>query len=134
VIINTSTPSEAEINFLTHKINQENPKYESARPFGFFKKNKEGIILAGCNGFIMFGSIYTDQLWVDNDHRDKGLGKQLMSHVHDLGRKSDCVIATVQTMNFQNALSFYIKLGYEIDYQRKGYVKNASCYFLSMKL
>lgn len=134
MIINTSTPSEAGINFLTNKINQENPEYGPARPFGFFKKNEEGIILAGCNGFIMFGSIYTDQLWVDNDHRDKGLGKQLMSHVHDLGRKSDCVMATVQTMDFQNALSFYIKLGYKIDYQRKGYVKNASCYFLSMEL
>lgn len=128
------TPSEDEINFLTHQINQETPEYGAARPFGFFKKNESGIILAGCNGFIMFGSIYTDQLWVDSNHRDKGLGKQLMTHVHNLGLESGCTLATVQTMDFQNALPFYIKLGYQIDYERKGYIKNASCYYLSMTL
>lgn len=70
-------------------------------------RDEHNQIIAGCNGSVIFGSIYTDQLWVHPDHRRIGLGHQLMEAVHDYGRKSECSMATVATMSFQGAKTFY---------------------------
>ncbi|OGV52201.1 MAG: GNAT family N-acetyltransferase [Legionellales bacterium RIFCSPHIGHO2_12_FULL_42_9] len=128
------TPAAADIDFLTQKINQETPDFGSAHPFAFFVNDEKNQIIAGCNGSVIFGSIYTDQLWVHPEHRGKGLGHKLMAQVHDYGRKNQCAMATVATMSFQGAKAFYEKLGYVVDFERAGYTQNSSCIFLKRSL
>jgi len=99
----TSTPASEDIDFLTQKINQETPAFGEANPFSFFIRDESNQIIAGCNGSMIFGSIYTDQLWVNPGSRKQGLGRQLMEAVHDYGRRSGCSMATVATMSFQSA-------------------------------
>ncbi len=130
----TTSPVATDIDFLTQKINQETPEFSAAYPFAFFLRDEKNQIIAGCNGSVIFGSIYTDQLWVHPDHRKNGLGHQLMDAVHDYGRKSGCWIATVATMSFQGAKAFYEKLGYIGDFERSGYTQNSSCYFMRKEL
>jgi GNAT superfamily N-acetyltransferase len=130
----TSTPARVDIDFLTQKINQETPEFGEAHPFAFFIRDDEKQIIAGCNGSMIFGSIYTDQLWVHPAHRNNGLGHQLMEAVHDYGRKSGCAMATVATMNFQGAKAFYETLGYVSDFERPGYTRCSSCIFLKRSL
>ena len=130
----TFTPASEDIDFLTQKINQETPDFGSAHPFAFFVRDEHNQIIAGCNGSVIFGSIYTDQLWVHPDHRKKGLGHKLMEAVHDYGRKSGCAMATVATMSFQGSKAFYEKLGYVSDFERQGYTQNSSCIFLKRSL
>ncbi|BEP31382.1 MAG: hypothetical protein WBIAU1_08600 [Wolbachia endosymbiont of Drosophila biauraria] len=65
----------------------------------FFIRDDTEQIIVGCSGFVIYGSIYTDLLWVHSDYRRKGMGKQLMEEVHDYGREMHCKIATVVTMN-----------------------------------
>ena len=97
-------------------------------------RDEHNQIIAGCNGSVIFGSIYTDQLWVHPNYRKNGLGHQLMEAVHDYGRKSECSMATVTTMSFQGAKTFYEKLGYVSDFERPGYTQNSSCIFLKRSL
>jgi predicted GNAT family acetyltransferase len=130
----TTSPMATDIDFLTQKINQETPEFGEAHPFAFFIRDERNQIIAGCNGSVIFGSIYTDQLWVHPDHRKKGLGHQLMEAVHDYGRKSGCSMATVATMSFQGAKTFYEKLGYVTDFERPGYTQNSHCIFLKRSL
>lgn len=130
----TSTPASADIDFLTQKINQETPEFGEAHPFAFFIRDERNQIIAGCNGSVIFGSIYTDQLWVHPAHRKNGLAHQLMETVHDFGRKSGCSMATVATMSFQGAKTFYEKLGYVSDFERPGYTQNSSCHFMRKEL
>lgn len=115
-IEHSCAPAAADIDFLTQKINQETPDFGSAHPFAFFVRDEKNQIIAGCNGSVIFGSIYTDQLWVHPEHRGKGLGHKLMAQVHDYGRENDCAMATVATMSFQGAKAFYEKLGYVVDF------------------
>lgn len=126
----TETPSAHDLLFLTDKINDETPDQGSASAFAIFLRDSEHRIMAGCNGSIVYGSIYTDQLWVDPKYRKMGIGKRLMEQVHDYGRKKGCTLSTVATMDFQ-APYFYHALGYKIDFTRKGYYKEAICLFLS---
>lgn len=130
----TSTPASADIDFLTQRINQETPEFGEAHPFAFFIRDEKNQIIAGCNGSVIFGSIYTDQLWVHPDYRKNGLGHQLMEAVHDFGRRSGCSMATVATMSFQGAKTFYEKLGYVSDFERHGYTQNSSCHFMRKEL
>ena len=130
----TKNPATSDIDFLTKEINQETPDFGSAHPFAFFVRDEHNQIIAGCNGSVIFGSIYTDQLWVHPAHRKNGLGHQLMEAVHDYGRKSGCSMATVATMSFQGAKAFYEKLGYVMDFERSGYTQNSSCIFLKRSL
>ncbi len=130
----TSTPASEDIDFLTQKINQETPEFGEAHPFAFFIRDETNQIIAGCNGSVIFGSIYTDQLWVNPDYRRSGLGHQLMEAVHDYGRRSGCSMATVATMSFQGAKAFYEKLEYIVDFERTGYTHSSSCIFLKRSL
>ena len=130
----TTTPISKDIDFITGKINEETHEFGSAYPFGFFIKDNNGNIIAGCNGSVIFGCIYTDQLWVDKKYRKTGLGKKLMDAVHEYGLQIGCSMATVSTMSFQGALEFYEKLGYKVDFEREGYVGGSKCIFLRKEL
>ena len=60
-------------------------------------------IIAGCNGSIIFGVVYTDQLWVNPSYRKSGIGRDIMEKVHQYARSVGCAKATVNTMDFQNS-------------------------------
>ena len=130
----TPTPSTQDIDFLTLKINQETTDGGSAYPFGFFIRNTANEMIAGCNGSVVFGAIYTDQLWVHPDYRNQGLARKLMEQIHKHGRENGCTMATVATISFQNAQSFYEALGYQPDFERPGYINGSSCVFLKKSL
>lgn len=130
----TTSPSATDIDFLTQKINQETPEFGEAHTFAFFMRDEKNQIIAGCNGSVVFGSIYTDQLWVHPAHRKNSLGHKLMEAVHDYGHQLGCSMATVATMSFQGAKPFYEKLGYVMDFERSGYTQNSSCIFLKRSL
>ena len=130
----TTNPHSTDLDFITQKINEETPDFGIAHPFAFFIRDEKNKIIAGCNGSVIFGSIYTDQLWVHPDHRRIGLGHKLMAQVHDYGCKLGCTMATVATMSFQGAKAFYEKLGYVVDFERSGYKQNSSYIFLKKEI
>lgn len=130
----SSNPKMDDINFLTQKINQETPDFGEAHPFAFFIRDNDNKIIAGCNGSVVFGTIYTDQLWVAPNHRHNRLGHKLMTAIHDYGRKLGCSFASVATMDFQKATDFCEKMGYISDFERTGYIKNSRCIFFKRDL
>ena len=130
----TDKPKPDDLDFLADKINEENPGFPPATPFAFFIKDEAGNIIAGASGFVLFGSIYTDMLWVDTAHRNKGYASSLMDKIHQYGREQGCIMATLSTMSFQNALGFYQKLGYKIDFEREGHIHHSKGIYLRKKL
>jgi GNAT superfamily N-acetyltransferase len=129
-----SNPSKQDIEYLTKMINLETLGFGEASPFAFFIKDQNNQIIAGCNGYTIFGAIYTDQLWVHPNYRKKNLGKELMQEVESYAQSVNCTMATICTMSFQNALEFYKKLGYKVDFERPGHTHSASQLFLRKDL
>jgi GNAT superfamily N-acetyltransferase len=80
----TNNPSASDIDFITRQINQETSEYGEAYPFAFFIRDDNSSIIAGANGFVIYGAIYTDQLWVDKDYRGQGFAKKIMDKVRQL--------------------------------------------------
>jgi hypothetical protein len=71
----TESPNQVDIEFLTQKINVETSAYGKAYPFAFFTRDYENNIISGANGYVIYGVIYTDQLWVDSAYRKQGLAR-----------------------------------------------------------
>lgn len=61
----TTYPETEDIDFVTRKINEYIAKPKAISKFGFFIRNKNKEMIAGCNGVIYaesFPLIYTNQL------------------------------------------------------------------------
>lgn len=97
--------------------------------FALSLKDENNAIKGGSNGTLYYGCLYIDQLWVDKNYRSKGFGAKLMHTAENLGRERGCLFSTVNTMDWE-ALDFYKKLGYFVEFERKGYQKDSIFYFL----
>ena len=102
---------------------------EPIKPFRVFIKDTNGIVLGGASGTIFYGSLYVDMLWLKKELRGQGLGKKLMMEAEKIGRERQCTFVTLNTMDWE-ALSFYQKLGYQIEFVREGYTNESKMYML----
>lgn len=101
--------------------------------FAFLIRNEEGQIVGGCNGCNLYGCLFVDQIWVAERLRGKGYGTKLMQATESFGKKSGCNFMTVNTFDWE-ALNFYKKLGFYVEFERRGFDKNSIFYFLRKNL
>ncbi|HFL2713443.1 TPA: GNAT family N-acetyltransferase [Legionella pneumophila] len=101
--------------------------------FAFFIRDNEGNIIGGCAGDNMYGGLFVGQLWVHEKLRGRGYGTQLMHKAETLAKESHCNFIAVNTFDWE-ALGFYKKLGYYVEFERKGFNKNSIFYFLRKDL
>ena len=97
--------------------------------FAFFIRGDASKIIGGCNGNTLYGCLYMDQLWLDESLRHQGYGTQLVLAAEKYGKEKGCTFATVNTMNWE-ALGFYQKLGFQIEFERHGFLHDSIFYFL----
>ena len=90
-------------------------------------------VLGGVKRATYYGCLYVDMLWLKEELRHQGLGTRLMAEAEKIGREHACSFASVNTMDWE-ALSFYQKLGYEIEFVRDGYEKQSKMYLLRKNL
>lgn len=93
-----------------------------------------GLDFAGVITFcVVLGSLQIRQLFVEPQYRRRGLGKMLLTKALSYGEQQGCLVAFVETMSFQ-ALPFYEKLGFSLEFSRYGFTRNAALHFLRKKL
>ncbi|HSX03916.1 MAG TPA: GNAT family N-acetyltransferase [Rhabdochlamydiaceae bacterium] len=103
------------------------------RAFSIFIKDQKGTIFGGASGTLFYGSLYVDSLWIDKTLRHQGWGTKLLSEAESMGRKYGASFVTLNTMDWE-ALPFYQKLGYSIEFIRKGYEKESKMFMLRKNL
>ena len=82
---------------------------------------------------LFWGALHLKYVYVEDEYRGRGIVTQLMEHALAYGRDYGCPFVFVETMNFQ-ALGFYQKIGFELEFTRSGYKHNTSFHYLSKKL
>lgn len=135
-IVYEPTPSAADIQTLCNGIVQqakEKRGHKDITFFGFFMRDEKGVLVGGCNGDNLYGCLYVSQLWVTDALRGQGYGTRLMLAAEKFARDSGCLMMTVNTMDWE-ALGFYQKLGFHIEFERRGMAKNSVFYFLRKDL
>lgn len=87
---------------------------EDEVPLHVWALDESGTLAAGLAGRTWAGWLHVELLWVDEVHRGKGLGAQLLAGAEESARtERGCTRARVETWDFQ-APGFYRKQGYEV--------------------
>lgn len=122
-----SSPSYAAQNFLLDGITAEahTHGFPPHTPFSFFLYDDTSMIKGGIKGSNFYGSLYIDYIYVDPTVRKQGYGRALLEKAEVWALDQQCTFATLTTMSFE-AKNFYLKCGYVIEFEQKGYVQDAS--------
>ena len=131
----TTIPKEYE-EVLYHGISERAFQAKGLSPirsFSIFIKDQKEKVIGGTSGTLFYGSLYVDSLWVDETLRNQGWGTKLMEEAEKVGKKHGALFATLNTMDWE-ALPFYQKLGYSIEFTREGYEKDSKMFMLRKSL
>ncbi|QVL58347.1 MAG: GNAT family N-acetyltransferase [Simkaniaceae bacterium] len=117
--------------FLQHSV--ETLGYDGdVSGFAFVYRN-EGKLLGHISGKSFYGGLHIKHLIVDHTMRGKGVGTALMNKALKRGKELGCKFAYLETLNFQ-APEFYQKLGFTLEFIRRGYNQDVSMYYLRKEL
>jgi ribosomal protein S18 acetylase RimI-like enzyme len=86
--------------------------FRDGRSMGCYLRDDDGELIAGLDGFSWGGYAKIEWLWVRDDRRGQGLGRQLMSAAEAEAVTRRCRVVRVDSHTFQ-APGFYEKLGYQ---------------------
>ena len=131
-----TNPKSEDIQILNDGIMEQAKQKKGMKQldfFTFFIRDENEKIIGGCGGDNMYGGLFVDQLWVTEKFRGKGYGTQLMQKAEALAKESKCNFIAVNTFDWE-ALDFYKKLGFYVEFERKGFDKNSVFYFLRKDL
>ncbi len=104
-------------------------KFESVAFVAYNGDNFAGIIEV----VLFWGALHIKKVYINEDCRGQGLGNKLMELACGYGRENKCPFAFVETMSFQ-ALGFYQKNGFQLEFTRPGYSHGCSFHYLKKDL
>ncbi len=94
------------------------------KPFILKVTDTHGNWIAGLGGYDFYGSFIIDTLWVKKEFRRKQIGSALLNCVEEHAVKNKLSMITVSTMEWWNALEFYQKQGFSVEFVRSGFENN----------
>lgn len=125
-------PNQNDVQVLIHGITdyaKQQRGFDALDFFAFYIRDEHNTIVGGCSGGTLYGGLHIDSLWVSEIIRNKGWGTKLVNAALTYGEEKKCNFATVNTMDWE-ALGFYQKLGFRVEFKRTGFHKNSVFYFL----
>jgi len=128
------TPS--EVQFLEDQINEFNfatTGFHDGRLLTLQVKDQQGKLAAGLYGWTWGGCAEIRFLWVREDWRGRGYGRQLLAAAEIEAAGRGCTQVVLSTHSFQ-APDFYQKLGYIVAGHFDNYPRGYQQFFLSKQL
>ena len=129
-------PKKELIDYLDKKIddfNWGNWEVGERLPLAVQIKNDNDEVIAGSTARSFGDWLLLDILWVSEELRGQNVGSQILKKVEEVGKKRGCKKCLLDTLNFQ-AMPFYEKHGYKIQWVQEGYPKTGCKYFMVKQL
>lgn len=104
-------------------------KFESVS----FEASDEGTFIGAAVVEHFWGALHIKYVYIEKENRSQGIGTMLMEKALAYGKENQCNFAFVETMSFQ-ALAFYQKLGFQLEFTRSGYSHGTSFHYLRKDL
>lgn len=111
-----SDDAEKVITEVFTKLAEDNGLRVNYTPFHFVAE-ENGEVIGVITGYAFYNEVYVSELGLAENARRKGIGSKLLQKVeeHFMGKCFQMI--TLNTYEFQ-ALDFYKKNGYEVEYTR----------------
>lgn len=135
-IVFEERPDSNDLQTLGDGIMEYAMEQKGFKPWGFFAffiRDNKNRILGGCSGNTFYGCLDIEQFWVIESLRGQHYGTKLIQAAEKLGIERKCTIAIVNTMDWE-AVGFYKKQGFKVEFEKHGFDKKSVLYFLSKEL
>lgn len=129
-------PTEDDIWFVRRNLREYNKRHFETldhRQYAAFERSTANETVGGIV-FSEFGNwLEIEYLWVHESHRGSKIGSRLLRLAMDHARENGLDRAMTETFSFQ-ALPFYERFGFRVEYEQKGYPVTSSRYFITTEL
>ncbi|PKI15954.1 GNAT family N-acetyltransferase [Colwellia sp. 12G3] len=125
-------PEQQLIEYLDEKIaefNWANWEVSERTPLAVQIKNDNGEIIAGAAGRTFGDWLLINTLWVSDELRGQNIGSKILKEIEFAAKQRGCIKCLLDTLNFQ-AMPFYEKQGYKIQWIQENYPKTGCKYFM----
>ena len=125
-------PNEKQISSLRSKVEQETlirtKKNNSKTLIQIFDSDK---LVAECYAKQYLNSFHLYLMHVQKHYRKKGYGKMLINALEEIATSQNIDFITLNTVINRPAKSFYLKAGFKLEFERRGYANQETCcYFI----
>jgi len=96
-----------------HRFNFDATGFRDVHTVTLFVRDRRGTINGGLLGYVWGGWLHITELWVSEEYRRDGLGRQLLKTAELEGASVGARGAFLSTFDFQ-APDFYRRCGYEV--------------------
>jgi len=76
-------------------------------------KNTEGQVVGGLRAYTTLGALHIEQLWIHEQYRRQGYGKELLINAEQIAQRHGCISGLAVVLSFQTS-EFIQNCGYEI--------------------
>jgi GNAT superfamily N-acetyltransferase len=138
-LVLSDTPTREAVNLIRQRLgaynrDQTNGRYdEPGIEIDLALKDLEGNVVGGINASTMLHVMHLEALWVAQEHRKIGYGRDLVLAAERIGFEKGCITSQTWTLSFQ-APGFYQKIGYEVLGIYQGYPDGITEYVLTKSL
>jgi GNAT superfamily N-acetyltransferase len=115
-----SRQDEATVDAGLHASNRATAEIQTIRPLACFARLASGELIGGAIGRTWGRCCELQQLWVLEEFRRRGVGRQLIAQFEAEAIRRGCGLVYLETLSFQ-APSFYQRLGFETAYTFAGF-------------
>ncbi|MFX0055072.1 MAG: GNAT family N-acetyltransferase [Promethearchaeota archaeon] len=121
-----SDPTEEEVKRFkqgleSYNMEKTNGEYNSPQPWhNLVLKDEKGNVIGGISTSTLYWTQYLEVLWVDENYRGLGYGKDLVIESQRLAKDIGCISSHVYTFSWQ-APEFYQAVGYDLLVTYDGY-------------
>lgn len=114
-------------------FNLQHAGAEHSQYLCFVVKAADGTIVGGVIGLIYWDWFHLDLMWVKEELRGHGLGRQLLEACEEEARRRGAKNVFLDTFSFQ-APEFYKKYGYHVFGELPGFPAGHSRFFMTKEL
>ena len=109
-------PSKEDQQFLLDSLHSSNDSKGMAKSEDcwVFANDDENKIIGGCKFLIFSKMAWVAIIWVEASQQGKGYGKKLLETMEKEAKRKGCSVAALDTLEFQKAVPFYEKCGYQL--------------------
>jgi N-acetylglutamate synthase-like GNAT family acetyltransferase len=107
--------------------------FSTSLKFACIARLSSGTIVGGALARWWGQCCELQQVWVEEQHRFSGVGRRLVRMVEEEAVTRGCTLVYLDTFSFQ-APGFYLKLGYEVACELKGFPNDTSKFVMRKNL
>ena len=130
-----SQPDQESIKWLDGRLdafNQQQTGRDDFQPLNLVIRDENRLAIAGLKAVTGWDWLYLQVLWVDEQHRGKGFGTQLLQQAEREAADRGCIGACLSSYSFQ-APGFYTRNGYSAFGQIDDYPVGSTMFFFSKR-